>query len=333
MRRLLGRVGCASSKIGTRGYDLPDFAHQHFGEMEIYNVLCANDGAGARTRSLAYARIAENVFEKTYAPDAMGPQDLIHVTCTGYASPSAAQKLVARRGWHTRVTHAYHMGCYASVPAIRMASALVRGQNQSACADIVHTEVCSLHVHPADHSIGQLVVQSLFADGHIRYSVASSADESAGLDVLATREEILPASEDAMSWMASDTGMDMTLAAEVPSHIARSVRDFTRRLCAEASIDFDEASKCAIFAVHPGGPKILDVVQIALELSDAQIAASRDVLFRYGNMSSATLPHIWATLADDRFVPTGTMIVSLAFGPGLTMCGAVMVKAGKEDKT
>ena len=82
----------------------------------------------------------------------------------------------------------------------------------------------------------------------------------------------------------------------------------------------------AVFAVHPGGPRIVDAVQSALELSDAQVAASRDVLSRYGNMSSATLPHVWRDLLRSSAVEPGTVVASLAFGPGLTMAGALMVK-------
>jgi predicted naringenin-chalcone synthase len=81
-----------------------------------------------------------------------------------------------------------------------------------------------------------------------------------------------------------------------------------------------------IFAIHPGGPKIVDAVQRVLELSDAQVASSRDVLRRFGNMSSATLPHVWMQIASSADIPSASIVVSLAFGPGLTMCGAVMVK-------
>ena len=66
------------------------------------------------------------------------------------------------------------MGCYAAVPAVRIAAGLVATRLR-ARVDIVHTELCSLHLDPADHRIEQLVVQSLFADGLIRYSLV--ADE------------------------------------------------------------------------------------------------------------------------------------------------------------
>ena len=140
------------------------------------------------------------------------------------------------------------------------------------------------------------------------------------------REELLPDSADAMTWTASDAGMDMTLARDVPRRIAKAVRAFVDDLRAEVGGELPPFGGDTVFAVHPGGPRVIDAVQSALELSDAQVAASRDVLLRYGNMSSATLPHIWRAVLASREVLSGTPVVSLAFGPGLTMAGSVMVK-------
>jgi predicted naringenin-chalcone synthase len=80
----------------------------------------------------------------------------------------------------------------------------------------------------------------------------------------------------------------------------------------------------SLFAVHPGGPRIIDGVQQTLELNDAQVETSRAVLHDHGNMSSATLPHVWMRL--DASAPRGALIASLAFGPGLTVCGALFEK-------
>ena len=78
----------------------------------------------------------------------------------------------------------------------------------------------------------------------------------------------------------------------------------------------------SIFAIHPGGPKIIDAVQEVLELSDQQTAQSKKVLFERGNMSSATLPHVWVEILKDP-VAAGTKVISFAFGPGLTLFGSV----------
>jgi len=98
-----------------------------------------------------------------------------------------------------------------------------------------------------------------------------------------------------------------------------------KRLCASAGLD--EADRAgALYAVHPGGPKILDRVRDVLALEERQIEASRRVLHEHGNMSSATVPHVWMDIARSADVEPGRAIISLAFGPGLTLCGNVMRK-------
>lgn len=322
--RVLGRVACQPDKISKRGHSVADIGAASWDDGVLYNVRHEPRGRGSEARTKLFAEITEAYFEAEYSAEQVLPDDLIHVTCTGYASPNGAQKLVANRGWGvtTRVTNAYQMGCYAAVPALRIASGFVATSSRR--VDIVHTELCSLHFHPEDHSLEQLVVQSLFADGFIRYSMTPDHGGD-GLRVLAVHEQLLANSSNSMSWVAGDTGMQMTLARDVPTQIAEGVRQFVLDLYARAGIGL-EKMRASTFAVHPGGPKIIDQVKKVLELDEAQIAESRSVLFDYGNMSSATLPHIWMRLLADPRVPAGTIIPSLAFGPGLTMCGALLEK-------
>ncbi|HSW73216.1 MAG TPA: 3-oxoacyl-[acyl-carrier-protein] synthase III C-terminal domain-containing protein, partial [Chlamydiales bacterium] len=82
----------------------------------------------------------------------------------------------------------------------------------------------------------------------------------------------------------------------------------------------------ARFAVHPGGPKILQQIQKELGLKDSQMENSFSILKNYGNMSSATLPHIWESMLREDSIRDKELIVSLAFGPGLSICGALMEK-------
>jgi predicted naringenin-chalcone synthase len=70
----------------------------------------------------------------------------------------------------------------------------------------------------------------------------------------------------------------------------------------------------------------LDRAEQVLGLDEGQLAISRRVLRERGNMSSATLPHIWMAMAHAPDVPNDAAVISLAFGPGLTICGAVARK-------
>ena len=333
--KLLERCACGPDRIQRRGHVSADLGASD--QLELYDVQRFPHGQGTAARSRLFAEVVNSYFEAEFAEEQRAPSELVHVTCTGYVSPSGAQRLVASKGWgaSTHVTHAYHMGCYAALPAVAIAAghlglpaALQPDSARERRVDIVHTELCTLHLDPSDHSAEQCVVQSLFADGFVRYSLRElpRAHAEHGLELLAVSEQILPDSADAMAWALGDFGMHMTLMRDVPERIASALRPFVTRLCEKAGLSVLEALRHAVVAVHPGGPKIIDRVREVLELDPAQVRASRDVLYDYGNMSSATLPHVWQrVLADDDVAP-GSLVLSLAFGPGLTVCGGLFRK-------
>ena len=142
------------------------------------------------------------------------------------------------------------------------------------------------------------------------------------MKVLAIHERIVPESKDDMTWIPSSFGMAMTLSREVPHKIREVLLDFVEELCQKASLDKDDILTHGIFAVHPGGPKIIEGVQSKLRLRDDQVSASKKILYERGNMSSATLPHVWHEIMLQRPV-SGKKVLSLAFGPGLTIFGGI----------
>jgi len=332
---LVHRYSCSEEHIGWRRTEIGDFMHTDWRRMQIFNLHESPQGRGLTFRNAFYADAANRAASSLFAEEADPPSDLLHVSCTGYVSPSAIQHLIERKNWHglTQATHVYHMGCYAALPALRIAAGLLNRSNGKASlrAEVVHTELCTLHFNPADHSPEQLVIQTLFADGHIRYSIMP-ADEArlrtgeSAFEVLAVHEETLPHSLQDMTWTLSDWGFQMTLSREVPQKISKCLSGFLLSLFKSAELRFAEELQEAVFAVHPGGPRILDLVEKLLGLKSQQLKLSRTVLYERGNMSSATLPHIWMAAASDTSIRSGAVIVSLAFGPGLTIAGAIFRK-------
>ncbi len=318
----IAKVGCKKDKVARRFSVLGDTMHQRWDEMEIYNVHARNgEGSGFGERGRFFAKIADEIFQEFYPENSSPPDDLIHVTCTGYNSPSAPQNLIVTKGWEkqTLVTHAYHMGCMAAIPAIRMAWGFAAMGKQK--VDIVHTELCTLHMNPILHTDEQLVAQNLFADGLIKYSLCPQATSSA-FKILNVHEELVPDTQEAMKWVCEDWGLKMTLAKEIPILIARHIQPFIQ--CLEKKVGFSLSD--AIFAIHPGGPKIIELIGKRLNLDKTQLATSEKMLYNRGNMSSATLPHIWEDVLGDSNIPPASTVVGIAFGPGLCMCGTVLQK-------
>ena len=323
LRQKLFKIGFGQDKIARRGIQIEDFISEDWAKMEVYPLGSLSQGAGFKKRSQVFNREVGQLFEAFYPEGALFPDHLIHVTCTGYVAPSPAQRIVSIRnqGEKTAVTHAYHMGCYASVPALRMGFGYLH--LPSSQIDIVHTEMCSLHMHPLKHSVEQLIVQSLFADGFIKYSLTTERSRQPAFVIQALQEETIPDTLASMSWSCEDHGLGMTLAKEVPAQISSSLQGFIKRLWKKSGVNERGST---LFAVHPGGPKILAQVQQLLGLSYEQLCYSHQVLNRYGNMSSATLPHMWDSILSDGNVRDGAQVVSLAFGPGLSISGALFEK-------
>jgi predicted naringenin-chalcone synthase len=261
-----------------------------------------------------FSKRADEVFDLIYKNVKKAPDHLIHVSCTGYESPSAPQIQINKKEWQgkTNVTQAYHMGCYAAAPAIRTGCGMIAmGDKQ---VDIVHNEMSSLHQNPEMKTPEQILIHSLFADGHIKYSISPVGTLNKGYRLLKIKEQIIPNSLDQMQWSPTSWGHKMALGKEVPSLIAKHINTFIEELA--PSIDL----KDTIFAIHPGGPKIIDLVAEKLNLSEEQVQQSREVLRDHGNMSSATLPHVWERVFNENY-SSGKKMISLAFGPGLTVFG------------
>lgn len=314
--RLALRHACGPERIARRFHEVTAFLHAPRKD----DVL----GAPLSARMELFGRAARRALVELYpdgAPPDDAPDELVHVTCTGYQSPSAAQVRVAELGWgsRTRVTHAYHMGCHAAVPALRMAAgALALGASR---VDVVHTELCSLHVRPGAITPEQWVIQSLFADGHARYRArpgSSLRGSGPALELLGVEEVLAPGTAGDMTWAPAEDAFAMTLARGVPDSIGDGVPALVDRLLS----GLGERSSDALFAVHPGGPRILETVGERLGLSAGQLAHSFALLRERGNMSSATLPLLWASMLSDDAVRDGALVLSLGFGPGLTLAGA-----------
>lgn len=275
------------------------------------------------------------VFDEFYANTNSSPENLIHVTCSGYSSPSVAQEAVIKRDWETvQVTHSYHMGCYGAFPAIRTGRSLLCTSENHGRVDVIHTELLSAHLNLVEFSNSNTMICSLFADGFIGYSLFdeesflkdTSFPDKKGLRILAAHEVIIPDSLEDMSWDLGEYNFLMTLSKRVPVFIRKNIKPFLTTLCKKATVDLDKEKTKMHFAIHPGGPKIIDYVIEAIGLSKEQASWSYALLRRQGNMSSATIPHILNEIVNDTSLVSGTKIVAMAFGPGLTATGLLLEK-------
>jgi predicted naringenin-chalcone synthase len=266
--------------------------------------------------------------------DDLGPADITHVitvSCTGFSAPGVDQQLMRELGLapHVERFHVGFMGCYAAFPALRMAKAFCDSR-PDAVVLVVSVELCTLHVRSSNDS-DQIVASSVFADGAAAAVVTARPRRAGGdgarpgtalvLDSFAST--VTPVGESEMAWTIGDHGFDMVLSAAVPRIIDEYIAGALRPLL-EAdpwlTRSTDAARDVATWAVHPGGRSILDRVQSQLGLSDTQLAPSREVLRRWGNMSSATILFVLKEIMEGATgEQAGDRVCAMAFGPGLTV--------------
>ncbi|MEV7621995.1 type III polyketide synthase [Actinoplanes sp. NPDC089786] len=235
-------------------------------------------------------------------------------SCTGYATPGLDILLARDLGMAPTVQRLFigHMGCYAALPAMGAVADFVATHNRPAL--LLCIELTSLHLQPAAArvDIQQIVSHALFADAAAAVVLTPGDDSDAyAFRQLSALTDVTAV--DHMTWDITDTGFRMGLSPQVPAVLAKHVQGFASTL---------GATPADGWAVHPGGPKILDVIEERLELPPDALEASRSVLAAYGNCSSPTVLMVLDALRRRDQRPA--RVVLMAFGPGLTLYGAVL---------
>jgi alpha-pyrone synthase len=255
-------------------------------------------------------RLAQGALNRL-ALTAAERESITHVvitTCTGLYAPGLDFDVVRHLGLDPSVerTMIGFMGCYAAINAIKSANHIVRSAPESRVL-IVNLELCSLHMQETQ-DLEQILSFLLFADG-CSASLVSADPQGLALDSFLAVG--IPETCHLITWKIGDGGFDMHLSGQVPAELRRAMKEsgtqFTR---GRDPLSFD------LWAVHPGGRTILDAVENGLELPPEAMRFSRDILARYGNMSSATVMFVLEQVLAN--AQSGQQGCAMSFGPGVT---------------
>lgn len=276
-----------------------------------------------------FVRAARRALEACPGLTAADITHVVTVSCTGFFAPGPDYAVVRALGLAPGVArfHLGFMGCYAAFPALKMAKAFCEADPEAAVL-VVCAELCSIHMHSANDP-DTLIANSVFADGAAAALVSARAPAGGTpalrLDHFETTLTPPGVGEADMAWTVGDQGYDMVLSTYVPDIIEAHITGALSPLLARDPALADAAHRrVERWAIHPGGRSILDRVQRSLDLGDDQLRPSREVLRRYGNMSSATVLFILADLlreAGDR-----ERVCAMAFGPGLTVESGLLTR-------
>ncbi|HWE85574.1 MAG TPA: type III polyketide synthase [Terracidiphilus sp.] len=233
---------------------------------------------------------------------------VIVTSCTGLYAPGLDFDVVRHLGLSPSVerTMIGFMGCYAAINALKSANYIVRSE-PSAKVLVLNLELCTVHMQETQE-LEQILSFLLFADG---CSASLITAEPRGLAIDSFLAVNLPETSHLITWRIGDVGFDMHLSGQVPGEIKRTMKEAGAQVTRGR-----DRSEFDLWAVHPGGRTVLDAVEQGLELPPIALRHSRDILARFGNMSSATVMFVMERVLAA--AQPGQQGCAMSFGPGVT---------------
>jgi alkylresorcinol/alkylpyrone synthase len=269
----------------------------------------------------AWIRVALDVGERAVREaldraglDVADVDAFFFVTVTGVATPSIDARLMNRLGLPPRVKRIpiFGLGCVAGAAGVARASDYVRAYPDQV-AVLLSVELCSLTLQRKDLSIPNLIASGLFGDGAAAAVVTGNGRASRGPRIIATRSVFYPDSESVMGWDISEEGFRVILSAEVPEMVTQHLRRDVDEFLSEHGLTRGEISS---WISHPGGPKVLEAMEQALELDREALEPAWRSLRTNGNLSSTSVLLVLKETMDHAPPAPGSFGVMLAMGPG-----------------
>jgi len=263
--------------------------------------------------------LAEDVACRALERAGVAPSSIVAVvcvSCTGFAIPSLDAHLVNRLGINelARRVPISQLGCSAGSAGIAIASDLLRVRSPGA-ALVVSVELGSLLLQGVSPTDEDIVGAILFADGAAA-AVLTGAADSIGPAIVSGGSFFVEDSTDILGVYLSESGFRLRLSRNLPQVVGTSIRCAVETFLTEQGV---RSSDIAFYAIHPGGPKVLDVVGEALDVDEPSLRVSRDVIASNGNMSSATIFFVLAELQRALHPPRGALVLVIAPGAGMSL--------------
>lgn len=310
----------AKSGIETRHSVIDDFRVEGSHSL-FFNGQGSSPGTASRNDT--YIREGRKLFvdvaQKLIDHSDFETNDITHlitVSCTGFYAPGPDFDIIRALNLSPSIER-YHlgfMGCYASIPALKMADQICKA-NPDAGVMIVSVELCTLHFQ-ANPKMDNILSASVFADGGSGAIVSSRQPTKPAFQINRFVSNILENSSTDMAWSIGDNGFEMILSTYIPELLGDGMHLFLNEFEQHFS---KTAEQIDFWAVHPGGRAILDKIEKVLRLPADALNSSRKVLSENGNMSSATILFVLKDLILNTAKPASGRTLALAFGPGLTL--------------
>ena len=266
-----------------------------------------------------FAEAASAAIEKAgLAPDQI--DGVVTVSTTGIATPSLDARIGPRIGLRPDVRRVpvFGLGCAGGVNGLALASRLASAEPGSKWL-FVTIETCSISIRLDSDDPAAVVATALFGDGAAA-AVVTSGEHSLAR-IVASAERLWPDTLRIMGWDVEDPGLSVVFDRAIPPFIEAELAEAVDGMCASMGIKRADISR---LCCHPGGVKVIDAIESALELNQGELNLEREVLRDYGNMSAPTVLFVLERLLKQGLPKR---VLMTAFGPGFTCAGLLLEAA------
>ena len=248
---------------------------------------------------------------------------LVISTCTGSLCPGLTSYVIESLGFRPDVL-AFDLvgqGCAAALPNWRLADALLASES---CRHVLSicVEVSSAAMY-LDNDPGVLISACLFGDGAGAAVLSNAASpQRRSIEWKSFASLVNPAARDALLFESRGGMLRNVLTRPVPGLAAEHAEQVLHKVLGAADLTPADISA---WIMHAGGRDVLAALQRRLQLTPADLRYSSDMLYRYGNMSSAFVYFVMQAALEDNAEP-GWWWMS-AFGAGFSCHGALLKAA------
>ncbi|THD80943.1 MAG: type III polyketide synthase [Phenylobacterium sp.] len=236
---------------------------------------------------------------------------VVTASTTGVATPSLEARAMERVGFRpdTARVPLFGVGCAGGATGLALAARLAAAQPGSTVL-FVTVELCTLAFRNQDVSATDVVATALFGDGAAACVLQAGAKGFA--EVVSYAEHTWPETLDVMGWKMDAEGLGVVLKSDLPPFVQKHLRPAMDAMLAAQGLAIGEVDR---FICHPGGAKIIEALESALDLGQGALDVEREVLAAHGNMSAPTVLFILDRLRR-RGMPKQSVLT--AMGPGFT---------------
>jgi predicted naringenin-chalcone synthase len=246
---------------------------------------------------------------------------VVSATLYSLGGPTIAHRLVDHYEMDpsTDKYHVVGVGCASAVPLIRLASQTLREQPGKKALVVAAESMTGILMGAAeDDERSKTVGSSIFGDGCAAALIEfdEPTARAAGPAVLASKVHQVAGTLGAVRMQLTPEDSYLHLIRELPDVASDGLSELVEDFLGTHGLEREAIDH---WLVHPGGRRIIESVQEALELSREDVAASYDVLAEHGNMGTPSIFYVMQRAVDLRKPQAGDLGLMVTVGPGVTV--------------